>query len=374
MNLIEKFKKEQLSEAQANENKAAKWRADFIAEYPRNAIISMSMDNYLISRSKVGNPNAFCRRICSMMESDFHIQTKSKLPFIFGISRKIDAQLKLSTAIESKFGNDYDKAFIYIKNEISNLLDAADKNNYSGIESCELCGYFKYVLLTIYFPDKFVSVCNSALMEHYCKRIGIPFNPNEEMIYTNNALIEWKNAVPEIADWSNFILTCFCDWLYKKDMTIDCNHFRMESDTISTQVTQEIEELNIQGESKEAFVKIRVNQGVFRDRLIQHYNECCLCGMNNQSLLVASHIKPWSVSEPNEKLDSDNGFLMCPNHDKLFDQGWISFNDNGSIIISSRLSLENRILLNIKDNMKISLTEKNKKYLHYHRKNIFKNT
>ena len=80
------------------------------------------------------------------------------------------------------------------------------------------------------------------------------------------------------------------------------------------------------------------------------------------------------MSEPNEKLDSDNGFLMCPNHDKLFDQGWISFNDNGSIIISSRLSLENRILLNITDNMKISLTEKNKKYLYYHRKNIFKNT
>ncbi len=373
MNLVEKFIKENLREAQIYESRADKWRTDFIAQYPRNTIISMSMDNYLISRNRTGNPNSFCRKICSMMEKDFHIQTKRKLPTIFGISRKIDAQLKLSDSLESIYGNDYDRAFTFIKNEILKLLDAADENNYLVIEKCDLCTYFKYTLLAIYFPNKFVPMCDPALMEHYCKRIGITFNPFGEMIYTNNVLIEWKNAVPEMANWSNYILIRFCDWLYRKDATIDGNYFRANSDLSSTQVIEEIDDLDIKGASKEAFVKIRINQGIFRDRLFQRFGKCCLCGINNQSLLVASHIKPWSVSEPNEKLDSDNGFLMCPNHDKLFDQGWISFNDSGDIIISSRLSTEDRILLNINNNMKIFLTEKNKQYLQYHRDNIFRN-
>lgn len=65
---------------------------------------------------------------------------------------------------------------------------------------------------------------------------------------------------------------------------------------------------------------------------------------------------------------------MCPNHDKLFDQGWITFDDDGNIVIADRLSERDRNALNIKANMKISLTEKNKTYLQYHRKNKFKNT
>ena len=58
-------------------------------------------------------------------------------------------------------------------------------------------------------------------------------------------------------------------------------------------------------------------------------------------LLVASHIKPWSISDANEKLDIHNGLLMCPNHDKLFDRGYISFDDTGRILISEKLDDNN---------------------------------
>lgn len=373
MYLIEKFKEEKLSEAQERENKANEWRNAFIAEYPRDAIISMQMNSYLTSRSRYGNTDSFCRRICSKLEAVFHIQTKRMLPVIFGISLSKDTQLTLSKTLTAKFDSDYDKAFIYIKNEIYNLLDAADKNNYADIECCELHSSFKSMLLIIYFSEKFVPVCEKSLLIRHCERVGITFNPYGDMIYSNNALIEWKNAVPEIADWSNSILTSFCDWLYRKDMTINGNSLRRDADTSIAKITQEIEELNLQGKSKEAFIKVRINQGIFRDRLFQRYNKCCLCNVSNRNLLVASHIKPWSESEPDEKVDSDNGFLMCPNHDRLFDQGWISFDDNGNIIIANRLSLESRMPLNIRDNMKVSLTEKNKKYLQFHRKSVFQN-
>ena len=88
-------------------------------------------------------------------------------------------------------------------------------------------------------------------------------------------------------------------------------------------------------------------------------------------LLVASHIKPWSISDANEKLDIHNCLLMCPNHDKLFDRGYISFDDTGRILISEKLDDNNRMYMNITPTMKIDITEENIKYIKYHRKNVF---
>lgn len=68
----------------------------------------------------------------------------------------------------------------------------------------------------------------------------------------------------------------------------------------------------------------------------------------------------------------NNGFLLCPNHDRLFDNGWISFDDTGAIMISEQLDSVDRINMNVFGDMKIHLTEDNKRYLEYHRNNIFR--
>ncbi len=111
---------------------------------------------------------------------------------------------------------------------------------------------------------------------------------------------------------------------------------------------------------------------MFRDLLLNRYNRCCLCDVKAPALLIASHIKPWAESEPKEKLDVDNGFLMCPNHDKLFDKGYITFDDNDKIIISDKLIENDKELLNVDSRKHIELTEDNKKYLKFHRENVFK--
>lgn len=362
---IEKFKREKFSEAQENEIKDNKWRNEFITKYPRDSIISMTMNDYLMSRKNgYGNPNSFCRKICFKLESTYPIRVISWNTF--GISLKNGSQLALSKTFSVEFGSDYDEAFISIKNEIIKLLDAIDKNNYTAVECCKLHSNFKYMLLFIYFPEKFVPVAIKKLLYQYCGKVGMTFNPEEEMIYSNIELINWKNAVPEIAEWSNTIFTSFCNWLYRSNRSIDGKSL-MRDINIST-ISEEIDKLNLQGKSKEAVVRVRVNQGVFRNKLLQRYSKCCLCGVSNPNLLIASHIKSWSESEPNEKLDIDNGLLMCPNHDRLFDQGWLTFDENGYVIIADGLSEGDRIALNINDNMKITLTEKNKKYLLYHRK------
>lgn len=159
--------------------------------------------------------------------------------------------------------------------------------------------------------------------------------------------MQWKNDVPEIINWSYSIFTSFCDWLYRSNQIIDGNSLRKEARISITAITEEINSLNLQGKSKEAVIKVRVNQDIFRNKLLQRYSKCCLCDVSNQNLLIASHIKPWNVCESNEKLDIDNGFLMCSNHDRLFDQGWITFTDDGKIVIADRLSENDRIAWNI---------------------------
>lgn len=133
---------------------------------------------------------------------------------------------------------------------------------------------------------------------------------------------------------------------------------------------------DIKGEERECLVKQRVNQSIFRERMLERFHKkCVLCGVSNEQLLVASHIKPWSKSKPEEKLSESNGLLLCPNHDKLFDKGYISFSDDGHIMISSQLSEPDWTPLNVNKDMKISddlISEEVKKYLQYHRTNIFK--
>ena len=139
------------------------------------------------------------------------------------------------------------------------------------------------------------------------------------------------------------------------------------------QIDEEIKSSNIQGSTRTAVIKARVNQSVFRKLLLERFPcKCRLCGIENDKLLIASHIKPWVDSTSTEKVDVNNGFLFCPNHDRLFNQGLISFDNSGKILISSLLSSNDLTFTNIHDHMHINLNDANRPYLRYHRNHIFK--
>lgn len=133
----------------------------------------------------------------------------------------------------------------------------------------------------------------------------------------------------------------------------------------------ENETTELKGIDKLAYVKVRINQTKFRTQLLEKYQKCCLCGIDEPKLLIASHIKPWANSQDVEKLDFFNGLLFCPHHDKLFDLGLIGFDEQGRILISPKLKPHNQILLNLHNEMKIHVDEKHQHYLDFHRQNIF---
>ena len=94
-------------------------------------------------------------------------------------------------------------------------------------------------------------------------------------------------------------------------------------------------ELFPEGATREAVVATRVNQRYFRNTLLKNYgNACCVTGLRDSRLLVASHIKPWKASGPKEKLAPDNGLLLNALHDRAFDQGLITLDKQLRIVVS----------------------------------------
>lgn len=116
----------------------------------------------------------------------------------------------------------------------------------------------------------------------------------------------------------------------------------------------------------------RNGQFLFKQRLLNSQNKCALCEINDVNFLIASHIKPWKDSNHRERLDPNNGLLLCPNHDKLFDSGIISFQDSGKILISNSIDSFNLNAFNILESSSIILSSSAKKNMKWHRKNIFK--
>ena len=85
---------------------------------------------------------------------------------------------------------------------------------------------------------------------------------------------------------------------------------------------------------REAIVRARVGQGLFKERVSKIETRCRLTGVENPAHLVASHCKPWRDSTNQERLDGENGLLLTPSIDHLFDRGFIGFENNGRLIIS----------------------------------------
>lgn len=121
----------------------------------------------------------------------------------------------------------------------------------------------------------------------------------------------------------------------------------------------------------ETLIKARLGQGSFRKNVLKLHPNCPLTGLDIQSLLIASHIKPWSKCNNEERLDPSNGLMLAPNIDALFDSGLITFDTDGTIKISPKIDPENQERLGISRDMKLKIEPESEKYFEYHRNHVF---
>lgn len=123
------------------------------------------------------------------------------------------------------------------------------------------------------------------------------------------------------------------------------------------------------GTDIEKIIKTRVSQGSFRRLLLLEHHQCNLCNISTTSVLRASHIKEWSESSREERIDANNGLLLCANHDALFDRHQISFEPKtGTICISNSIDADQRKALNLPDSFNLAMSDRMKAYMQVHYK------
>ena len=88
--------------------------------------------------------------------------------------------------------------------------------------------------------------------------------------------------------------------------------------------------------------------------------------------LVASHLKPFIMSNKKEAYDSNNGLLLSRNMDILVDLGYISFTDDGKILLAKELPKDVKSYLKGFSLNKNFLNNKRLSYIRFHRDNIFR--
>lgn len=119
---------------------------------------------------------------------------------------------------------------------------------------------------------------------------------------------------------------------------------------------------------REQVVLARLGQGKFRKNLINYWKMCPITKIDFVPVLKASHIKPWANSSNMERVDPYNGILLSPNMDSLFDKGFMSFNDDGSVIVSPQLGVNGMKALGGDVKVKLSFNAKHLSYLSFHRR------
>lgn len=126
---------------------------------------------------------------------------------------------------------------------------------------------------------------------------------------------------------------------------------------------------------REQIILARNGQGRYRDALLALWDgACAVTGLSTPEFLVASHAKPWKKASDAERLDGANGLPLVPNLDKLFDGGWIAFEDDGSVRISPSLAADDARILGADASLRLRkpLSDAQKRYLRYHREHVFR--
>ena len=133
--------------------------------------------------------------------------------------------------------------------------------------------------------------------------------------------------------WAEF----HADW---EKLAVECEMLRRNLDNSALPEDEEDELLvpeDYSGETRKIITEQRIKQHFFRRAVLSSYRgRCCMSGLSEPRLLVASHIVPWSKDKAN-RLNPSNGLCLSAIHDKAFDKGLITLTDDFKIVVSEEL-------------------------------------
>ena len=177
--------------------------------------------------------------------------------------------------------------------------------------------------------------------------------------------------------WSEF----HADW---EALALECQHLRNQlgqADTTASEDAVGEDDLipeDYTGETRRVVTEQRIKQSFFRRAVLSSYRgRCCMSGLSEPRLLIASHIVPWSRDEKN-RLNPSNGLCLSALHDKAFDKGMLTLDNDFRVVLASRITRSEdafiRDVLRPLAGQKITLPERfvpDRSFLATHRELVF---
>jgi len=173
------------------------------------------------------------------------------------------------------------------------------------------------------------------------------------------------------ADWEKLALECF-------QLNAQLRNEKGVDAVAELDVTEQEGLQDFTGETKRVVTEQRIKQHFFRRAVLSSYRgRCCISGLSDARLLMASHIVPWSNDKTN-RLNPSNGLCLSAIHDKAFDRGLITISDDYEVMLSEQLKRNDdafviQIFLSL-EGRRIELPEKfipSIAFLSRHRNEIF---
>lgn len=295
--------------------------------------------------------------------------------------------------VKNKIGKGHGEAKLYVGNESNKLDDFfEDFNNNCFFLKKDFDIYLRDAKTEFKNPQQVY--VNKEMPEHLLKLINKLGDINERLLNFEmyrvdvapprvyiNAQSEYYNFMREIGlpnisylsimklahgNQKSYYFKVFID--YKCE--INSYAYPEELD-----IEKAIKESSINEKKKQTLINARVGQGEYRNKLLEDCPFCPFTKVNDERMLIASHIKPWAKSDDKEKTDPKNGFMFTPTYDKLFDRGFITFDEDKTLIVSPWISPMNQKRLGIYTGKSIDtlpMCNRRETYLEYHREHIYK--
>lgn len=200
--LIAQFEN-QIQIHQENEANLEKIRRNFVDDYNLKNIMKMTKEDYVVGQK---NKKSFCYRIERELKDlgDIRGATSHK----FGIYYSDE---KSSFVFVKKYGDTVDDALDEIKKQICELIINGNNNDLEKIRACLFGSLFRGKILSVYFPEEFLSIFSEEHIDYFIRRLNIQLPDNCDILDKQQLLIDWKNKREGARKWSNYL---FCSFLY----------------------------------------------------------------------------------------------------------------------------------------------------------------
>ncbi len=194
-----------LSVYETKEKSLEKLRRKFVKDFPIERIKDLTMDEYVVGLKR---HDTFCYRLENELKGLGNMTGSPAIKFgvYYG---KYGEDSNKEYRFNKRYGTSVDDAFMNTREQIDDLLIAGKKQNYSAICKSILAPVFRGKILSVYFPQDYLAIFSEDHLNHFLKKLSIPFPSSDEILAKQTLLLNWKNNNIQLKNLSNYLFMRF---------------------------------------------------------------------------------------------------------------------------------------------------------------------